>query len=86
MLTVAGSRLVVWPFFGTHLASTLSWAALRGIGAGFVALLLVWALRPHPRRWMRAHLVVAFVLFTTTVLYRIRADTWARPGLVNADS
>ena len=86
MLTVAGSRLVVWPLFGTHVASTLSWAALRGIGAGFIALLLVWALRPHPRRWMRAHLVVAFVLFTTTVLYRIRADTWAQPDLVNADS
>jgi len=86
MLTITGSRLAVWPLFGTHVASTLSWTALRVIGMGFIALLLVWALRPHPRRWLRAHLVVAFVLFTTTVLYRIRADTWSQPDLVNADS
>lgn len=86
MLTVAGCRLVVWPLFGPHAASTLSWEAQRVIGAGFIAVLLVWALRPHPRRWLRAHIVVAFVLFTTVVLYRIRPDSWAQLDLVVADS
>ena len=86
MLTIASSRLVVWPLFGAHVASTLSWTAQRVIGTGFVALLLVGALRPHPRRWLRAQLVVAFGLFTTVVLYRTRPDSWAQPDLVNADS
>lgn len=86
LLTIASSRLVVWPLFGTHLANTLPWVAQRGIGVGFIALLLVWALRPHPRRWLRAQLVVAFLLFTTVVLYRTRPDSWPLPDLVNADS
>lgn len=86
MLTIASSRLAVWPLFGTHVATTLPWLAQRVVGTGFIALLLVWALRPHPRRWLRAQLVTAFVLFTTIVLYRTRPDSWAEPDLVNADS
>ncbi len=55
LLTVAGSRFVVWPLLGPHVASTLSWPALRWIGIGFIALLFAWALRPHPRRILRAN-------------------------------
>ena len=86
MLTIAGSRLVVWPLFGTYVASTISLLALRVIGTIFIALLFVWALRPHPRRWMRGQLITAFVFFTTIVLYRTRPDSWPYPDLVNADS
>jgi hypothetical protein len=55
--------------------------ALRVIGTIFIALLFVWALRPHPRRWMRGQLITAFVFFTTIVLYRTRPDSWAQPDL-----
>lgn len=86
LLAVAGSRLVVWPLFGSTAASTLPLVALGAIGAVFIAALALWALRPHPRRLLRAQILVAFALITPATLYRIRPDTWESPNLVNGDS
>jgi hypothetical protein len=86
LLAVTGSRLVVWPLFGSRIAETLSWPALGVIGVTFIAVLLGWALRPDPRRLLRAQVVAAFLLMTGVCLWRIRPDAWASPDLVNGDS
>jgi len=86
LLAVAGSRLVVWPLLGQRVAETLPWPALGAIGAAFVVLILGWALRPDPRRGLRAQIAVAFVAIAGACLWRIRPDTWTYPDLVNGDS
>ena len=49
-------------------------------------MLTVWALRPHPRRLLRARIAGAFVAIAGACLWRIRPDTWPYPDLVNGDS
>jgi hypothetical protein len=86
MLTVTGSRLVVWPLFGAAAAEHMPWPALGAIGVAFIGSLLVWTLRPGPRRLLHAQIVLAFVLILAAGLNRIRPDTWAIPDIVNGDS
>ncbi len=86
LLAVIGSRLVVWPLLGSGVAESLSLAALAVIGLTFIAVLLGWSLRAHPRRRLRVYVVTTFGLMTSICMWRIRPDTWASADLVNADS
>ncbi len=86
LLTVVGSRLVVWPLFGTRAALALPWPALAAIGVGSIGALALWALRPDPRRALRLQILVALALITPATLLRIRPDTWETPDLANGDS
>jgi hypothetical protein len=76
-----GQHLVVWPVLGTQLAIKFSPLALGLLGMLPVAALLAWALRPHPRRRLRAPVVAAFVLILAASVWRSRPDTWNLQGL-----
>jgi len=71
-----GQHLLVWPALGTQLAIKLPPLALGLAGILPVLALLVWALRPHPRRLLRAQIVGAFLLIMIATVYRCRPDTW----------
>lgn len=86
LLAIIGSRLAVWPLFGSAIAESLSWPALGAIGLMFIVALLAWALRRDSRRPLRAPIVVAFLAIATVCIARVRPDTWAYPDLVNGDS
>lgn len=84
-LVILSRRLIVWPAVGTDAA--LGWppAVIAALGGTFMALLIGWALRPHPRRVMRAQIVAAFLLITLAAVYRTRPDTWAADNLDYGD-
>jgi hypothetical protein len=71
-----GQHLLVWPALGTQIAIKLSPSVLGLVGMVPVIALLAWALRPDPRRLLRAQIVVAFVLIMAASVYRCRPDTW----------
>ena len=85
LLAVFGSRLIVWPIFGRHLAETLPVAALAALGGTIFAAIAISSLRPHPRRDLRAQILVILVLLCAAGLWRVRPDTWETAGLVNGD-
>ncbi|MSU50222.1 MAG: hypothetical protein EXS37_14245 [Opitutus sp.] len=77
-LVVLARRLVVWPVLGRDPAFALSPAVIGAAGSLFLAGALAWALRPHPRRLLRAQIIAAFGLIVLAGIYRTRPDTW--PG------
>jgi len=82
---ILGSRLWLWPVLGAKLTGGLPVVALGILGVAALAALTWWALRPHPRRLLRAQIVVATVLITMACVFRLRPDTWETPNLVNGD-
>lgn len=75
-LQVVGTRLIVWPFFGRHLAGSAP-AWVNGMAAPLLLLaILVWAARPDPRRAQRLRLIAAWLLIGFACVYRIRPDGW----------
>jgi hypothetical protein len=84
-LSITGSRLVTWTFFGPAAVRAAPVWVHAVFGAGAIAALLVWSLRADPRRSLRAVLAAAFVLVTVACAYRLRADLWADDNLVNGD-
>ena len=82
---VVGQRLLIFPVFGDDLARRLPPLVLALGGLLPVLALLLWSLRPHPRRLLRAQLVAAFLLMMAAGVYRARPDTWHLPNLVFAD-
>jgi hypothetical protein len=83
--SVVGQHLLVWPVLGDHLARHLSPVLLTLLGIVPVLALLLWSLRPHPRRLLRTQLVAAFVLMMAAGVYRARPDTWNLDNLVFGD-
>ena len=86
LLTFVGSRLVAWPLFGPHAAIAWAQPVLGVLGCLSIGLFGIWVLRPHPRRLLRAQILLAFGLFTILCLDRVRPDTWDFPDLQNGDS
>jgi hypothetical protein len=82
---VLARRLIVFPAAGRDAALEWPPLAIAGIGGTFLVLLIVWALRPHPRRILRAQIGAAFVLITLAAVYRTRPDTWAADNLDYGD-
>ena len=78
---IIGQHLLVWPVVGDALAIRAPHLLLSLGGLLPVAVLLAWALRPHPRRLLRAQIVVAFLLITAATVYRSRPDTWSIDNL-----
>lgn len=76
LLSVMGSRLVVWPFLGRHATSLLPAFSQALIGTAVVLVIVVWALRRDPRRPVRARILAAWALLAIGCLFRIRPDTW----------
>lgn len=75
-LQVVGTRLIVWPFFGRHLAN-LAPAWVDGIVAPLLLVaILAWAARPDERRAQRLRIVAAWLLIGLACVYRIRPDGW----------
>jgi len=84
-LSIIGSRLVTWPFFGPSAVRTWPRWIHAAITVLAVVPFLLWALRHDPRcRWRRG-VVAAFCLITLASVYRARADTWTDDNLVNGD-
>lgn len=83
--SILGSRLVTWPLLGP--AAVKAWPVWVHAALALVVIppLLLWSLRPDPRRGVRALLVAAFALVTLACVYRVRADTWPDDNLVNGD-
>ena len=84
-LSIVGSRLVTWPLLGPSAVRPLPGWVHAVIGVVVIAPLLVWALRPDPRRRYRGWIVAAFCLITVASMYRARVDTWTQDNLVNGD-
>ncbi|MGH7944830.1 MAG: hypothetical protein ACREH8_05760 [Opitutaceae bacterium] len=84
-VSIIGSRLVTWPFFGPGAARAFPGWVHAVIGIGIIVPLLGWALRPDPRRRWRGMIVAAFCLITLASVFRARADTWTHDNLVNGD-
>lgn len=79
LLQRVGARLIIWPFFGSWTVTVLPHVALAVIALTAIGALALWALRPHPRRTLRAQVLVAWGLITFSCIYRIRPDTWEVP-------
>jgi hypothetical protein len=84
-LSIIGSRLVTWPLFGSAAVRAWPFWVHAALAVLVIGSLLGWALRPHPRRWLRAQLVAAFLLITVACVLRVRADLWEDDNLVNGD-
>lgn len=85
LLEILGQRLIMWPVFGDTVAVKLPLAWLGVLGLAPVLALLGWALRPHPRRGLRAPVVAAFLLLMAAMVYRSRPDTWKFDNLIFGD-
>ena len=85
LLAVTGARLVVGPLIGADRVGALSPPVLAALGSAFIATLALWALRPHPRRALRAQILVAFGLILFASLYRLRPDQWESADMANGD-
>lgn len=84
-LSVLGSRLVTWTFFGPEAVRALPvWAHAAG-GSAFLTLLITLALRPGRDREKKTRLAAALVLLTAACAWRVRADLWQDDNLVNGD-
>ena len=84
-LSVIGSRLVTWPFFGPGAVRAAAPWVHASAGALFLTALAGWALRPDALRPVRLRLVVALGIVTAACAFRARADVWAEDTLVNGD-
>jgi hypothetical protein len=80
-LVVLARRLVAWPLIGYGPALALSASVVGIVGGAILAAMLGWALRPHPRRVLRAQVVAAFALIVAAAIYRARPDTWGSDNL-----
>ena len=78
---VLARRVVLWPIAGYDRALELPAWAVRTVGGLFLGGMLVWALRPSPRRGLRAQVLAAFALIVVAGVYRTRPDTWAFDNL-----
>lgn len=85
MLTVFGQHTLAWAMVGSTWATRLPHFVLALIGIVPTVLLLVAALRPHPLRWVRGQIVLAFVIMVVATHYRARIDTWHPDNLVFSD-
>jgi hypothetical protein len=85
IVEVLARRLVLWPALGRDLAYALPPLVVTLTGGGLLAAIFGWALRPHPRRLLRAQVVAAFVLITLASVYRTRPDAWPGDNLDFAD-
>ncbi len=84
-LSVIGSRLVTWPFFGPEAVRAAPPWVHAAAGTLFLGALAAWALRPDALRPMRLRLVAALGIVTAACAFRARADVWAEDTLVNGD-
>jgi hypothetical protein len=84
-INVIARRLLVWPMVGDKLALSIPPRVIGLAGGLFIAALLGWALRPDPRRRLRAIIVAAFALIMLACMHRTRPDTWAADNLYFGD-
>ncbi len=84
-LIVVSRRLLIWPALGPELALSLPSAVVGLVGVTAITALFLWALRPHPRREVRAQLIAAFMLLLVAGLARMRPDTWSLDNLSFSD-
>lgn len=82
---ILGNRLVSWTVFGPSAVSDWPLWVHAIIGAAVLFPLLAWALRPDPRRPVRATLIMAFCIVTVASMVRARMDTWADADLTSGD-
>jgi hypothetical protein len=82
---LVGARLLLWPMLGEKLTAALPLPVLIVAGCGLLVALAAWALRPHPRRLLRAQILAAAVLITTACVCRLRPSEWGTVNLVNGD-
>lgn len=86
MATAVGNRLAVWPLFGGWVSEHMSELALALVGQTFIVLLLVWSLRPDPKRLLRLQIMAAFAMILFACMRRIRPDTGGVTDIWYGDS
>jgi hypothetical protein len=84
-LVVVARRLLVWPAAADHFARDWPPAFIGGVGGLLLVGLLAWALRPDPRRRLRAEIIVALLLMLVAGIIRTRPDTWEFDNLFYGD-
>ncbi|MEY3608603.1 MAG: hypothetical protein RLZZ447_1391, partial [Verrucomicrobiota bacterium] len=84
-MSVIGSRLVTWPFFGPEAVHAAPPWLHAAVGTLLLGALAGWALRPDPLRPVRLRLIVALGIVTAACAYRARADVWAEDTLESGD-
>jgi amino acid transporter len=84
-LSVIGSRLVVWSFFGADAVAPLSHVVRAALTVAFLVGLTLWALRSHPRRPQHVLALLTFFLVCAACFYRTRHDAWDHDNLENGD-
>ncbi len=85
LLSVLGSRLLVWSFFGPAAVALVPDYARIVLAVTFLSALAVWALRPHALRPARLTILLTFAVLLIACLARVRPDTWERDDLFNGD-
>lgn len=84
-LEVLISRLLVEPLLGVNVARHVPPAITIAVGGVMLVALFVWVLRPHPRRVLRAGVLLALAITVLAGFLRTRFDTWAPGSFSNAD-
>jgi len=84
-LSVIGSRLFVWSFFGPAVLAPLSHLVRAVVAVAALLGLAFWALRHQPRREQHVLLFLSFLLISAACFARTRHDTWAHDNLENGD-
>lgn len=84
-LEVLISRLLVEPLLGVNVARQVSPMVTIVVGGVILIALFVWVLRPHPRRALRAGVLLALAITVLAAFLRTRFDTWPPGSFSNAD-
>ncbi|HVU35379.1 MAG TPA: hypothetical protein VHE61_18220 [Opitutaceae bacterium] len=84
-LAVLGDRIVIWPYFGAALASSLPSPALAAVGLVIVAAVAALALITRDRRPMGVVVLTVFLLLVAAISWRARPDGWQAHDLANGD-
>ncbi len=84
-MSVLGSRLLVWSFFGPAAVALVPDLARIVLAVTFLSAVAVWALRSHALRPARLTILLTFAVLLIACLARVRPDTWERDDLFNGD-
>ncbi len=84
-VAVLADRIVIWPFLGARLASTLSAPILAAIGVAAGAVIATLAARRLDQRRFATALTLILLMLLAAVSWRTRPDGWDAHNLNDGD-
>lgn len=84
-LAVIGGRVVVWPLFGRHAATTLSPLAMALVGAVLGSFVAGRVLLSEQRRGPALIVLLSGICLLAAISYRARPDGWPAHDIDNGD-